>query len=81
MKIDLSICNWVVCDDSGPAHLAASLNVPTILLANPRLGWRWKGVHNNSFWYPSVKVIQDINLNWKSSVQIACNVIRDAKLL
>ena len=77
----VSICNWVVCDDSGPAHLAASLNVPTILLANPRLGWRWKGVHNNSFWYPSVKVIQDINLNWKSSVQNACNVIRDAKLL
>lgn len=71
----VSICDWFVCDDSGPAHLAASLNVPTLLLAGPGLSWRWKGANNNSYWYPSVTVIQ--NLNWNSSVQIACDLIRE----
>ena len=71
----ISICNWVVCDDSGPAHLAGSLNVPTLLLATNRLGWRWQGPDDESFWYPSVKIIGISGSNWNLSISRACEII------
>lgn len=71
----ISICNWVVCDDSGPAHLAGSLNVPTLLLATNRLGWRWQGPGDKSSWYPSVKIIRKSGSNWNLSISSACEII------
>ncbi len=72
----ISICDWVVCDDSGPAHLAASLNVPTLLLATQRLGWRWQGTSGSSYWYPSVTSISpDPCGNWISSFSRICKII------
>lgn len=75
----ISICDWVVCDDSGPAHLAASLNVPTLLLASQRLGWRWQGPDASSYWYPSItRIDSDSCFNWSSSFTKICKIISTA---
>ena len=75
----ISICNWVVCDDSGPAHLAASLNVPALLLASQRLGWRWQGPDDSSDWYPSItRIDSDSCFNWTPSFARICKIISTA---
>jgi tetratricopeptide (TPR) repeat protein len=54
----ISLCHWVVCDDSGPAHLAGSLQRPTILLLSERGGWRWGSSGQCCPWYPTLQILR-----------------------
>ncbi|WP_157652377.1 glycosyltransferase family 9 protein [Burkholderia ubonensis] len=46
----------VVSVDSGPFHLAASLNLPTILLSPLHADWRYERLPASTPWYPSVRI-------------------------
>lgn len=63
-------------------HLAGLANVPTIMLASKYSGrlWYWEQLdnHENSRWYPSVKVvIQKTEGNWSSIVPKIKEIIND----
>jgi len=41
-------CNIFLCVDSGPMHLAAAVNVPTVAIFGPGEYWRWQPLHSGS---------------------------------
>jgi hypothetical protein len=45
--------------DTSIAHLCGFLNIPTTLLINKHLDWRWKlvGEYGNSLFYPSINIL------------------------
>lgn len=54
---ELTRCRFVVGDDAWPAHLAARLGTPTIVLL-PRLAdWLWGPRLGPSPWYPSAELL------------------------
>jgi hypothetical protein len=53
----MSLCRWVVTDDSGPAHLAGCLGVEGVVLLPERINWRWGSKYpDRSAWYPSLRL-------------------------
>lgn len=44
----LSRCNLVVCNDSGPMHLAAALDVPTVAIFGPTDHVAWRPMSENA---------------------------------
>ena len=44
----LSRCNMVVCNDSGPMHLAAALDVPTVAIFGPTDHVAWHPISENA---------------------------------
>ena len=74
----ISLCDWVVCDDSGPAHLAGSLGRPTLLLLSERGGWRWGSSGDDCLWYPTLQILRrtaEIS-GWETLVEQAANTIQ-----
>lgn len=74
----MTICDWIVSDDSGPAHLSGCLNVPSIVILPMLSNWRWgTGIH--SPWYPnSLLLRRSIDKDWKDLVDEACLLISDS---
>jgi hypothetical protein len=55
----MSLCHWVVTDESGPAHLAGCLGIPGVVLLPQRINWRWGSPYPDRHpWYPSLKLIR-----------------------
>jgi tetratricopeptide (TPR) repeat protein len=55
----MSLCDWVLTDDSGPAHLAGCLGIPGVVLLPQRINWRWGSLDaDRNPWYPSLKLIR-----------------------
>lgn len=55
----MSLCHWVVTDQSGPAHLAGCLGIPGVVLLPERIDWRWGSPDaDRSPLYPSLKLIR-----------------------
>jgi tetratricopeptide (TPR) repeat protein len=55
----ISLCRYVVTDDSGPAHLAGCLGVPGVVLLPERINWRWGSHgHEGLAWYPSLRLLR-----------------------
>ncbi len=55
----MSLCRWVVTDDSGPAHLAGCLGVKGVVLLPERINWRWGStIPRHSAWYPSLELLR-----------------------
>lgn len=52
---DLTRCRLVVGDDTWPAHLAARLGIPTIILLPPGADWLWGPQPGPSPWYQSAE--------------------------
>lgn len=44
----LAKCDLLVCLDSGPMHLVAAVNIPTVAIFGPGEYWRWQPRHNGS---------------------------------
>jgi tetratricopeptide (TPR) repeat protein len=56
---EVANCRQVVGDDVWPVHLAARLNLPTVLLM-PRPGdWLWGPDEGPSPWYPALEIVRD----------------------
>ena len=72
----ITLCDWVICDDSGPAHLAGSLSSPTILLLPERAGWRWGGFCSRSPWYPTLHLLRrSESKGWDDLMSEACELL------
>ena len=54
---ELTRCRFVVGDDAWPAHLAARLGIPTIILLSAGADWLWGPRLGPSPWYPSAEVV------------------------
>jgi len=73
----IDLCDWIVTDDSGPAHLSGCLGVPTLVLLPTRCNWRWGGSGRHSPWYPnSILLRQQPGQSWAALVEEACDWIR-----
>lgn len=60
----------IVSIDTAIAHLAATLQAPTIILLKYGYDWRWGHCQKQCLWYPKVyRISQDQNGNWDSVVK------------
>jgi len=50
----LAQLDLLITVDSGPSHLAASLNIPTWVFLSHHLDWRYSRTSKQTFWYPSM---------------------------
>jgi tetratricopeptide (TPR) repeat protein len=72
----MALCDWIVTDDSGPAHLAGCLGVPTLVLLPSRCNWRWGANGSQHPWYPNTTLLrQQSGFGWEPLVQQACALI------
>jgi hypothetical protein len=56
----------VISIDTGPAHLAASLGVPTWLLLAANCDYRWLDQRRHTVWYPSMRLYRQTALgDWQ----------------
>ncbi|WP_269625321.1 tetratricopeptide repeat protein [Prochlorococcus marinus] len=55
-------CDLVITSDSCVAHLAAALGKPTWVLLKRSASWRF-GLHESTFWYPSMRLFHQKELN------------------
>ncbi len=61
----ISNCDLVITVDTSVAHLAGALGKETYLLLKYVPDWRWGLVHNDTFWYPTIKLFrQSIPGKW-----------------
>lgn len=56
---DIPACRLVVADDTWPAHAAASLGIPTVILLPRTADWLWGPNLGTSPWYPSAELLRD----------------------
>ena len=76
MAAVMAQCDWVVSDDSGPAHLAGNLGIPSLVLLPERISWRWASPHGRSPWYPNSRLLrQQPGTGWQELMQQACQEI------
>jgi GR25 family glycosyltransferase involved in LPS biosynthesis/tetratricopeptide (TPR) repeat protein len=54
----LKCCDLVITSDSGLAHLAGALSVPTWLLLHDSPDWRWGKEAESTHWYPSFRLFR-----------------------
>jgi tetratricopeptide (TPR) repeat protein len=74
----MSLCDWIVTDDSGPAHLAGCLGLPTIVLLPQLSNWRWGAKGNSSPWYPRTTLLRQVaDEGWQPLVAEACQIINN----
>lgn len=72
----LSLCDWLICDDSGPAHMASCLGIKTIVCLPEHTDWRWPNNHESPPWYPNTIMIRkNTNEEWESCLQKAWGII------
>jgi tetratricopeptide (TPR) repeat protein len=66
----VSLIDLVITVDTSVAHLAASLDKPTLILISHTPDWRWMMNRDNSPWYPTVKLYRQQNIgDWQSALQ------------
>jgi hypothetical protein len=71
----ISQMDLVVSVDTSVAHLAASLNKPTLILIPYAPDWRWMLDRDDSPWYPTVKLYRQTTIgDWQSTLQ---NLFKD----
>ncbi|SJZ94980.1 Flp pilus assembly protein TadD, contains TPR repeats [Enhydrobacter aerosaccus] len=53
----IASCKLVVADDVWPAHLAAALGIPTVMLLGAGADWLWRSQRGPSPWYPHLELL------------------------
>lgn len=56
---DIATCRLVVGDDTWPAHAAAALGIPTVILLPHTADWLWGPTLGISRWYASLELLRD----------------------
>ena len=76
MAAIMSLCDWIISDDSGPAHMAGNLGIPCIVLLPERINWRWGSIKGKSPWYPNTLLIRKRHReDWSDLVADACKYL------
>ena len=78
MALDL-----VVTVDTAVLHLAGALGRPALMLTHGRNSdWRWQQGREDTFWYPSVRLVRcpDGNADWRGAAERAAFLIRTGNL-
>lgn len=74
MALDL-----VISVDTAPAHLAATLNVPTWIMVHHIPDWRWLKDREDSIWYSSVRLFRQKEPgDWPEVVKRLATALNDA---
>ncbi len=61
----ISDMDLVITVDTSILHIAGALGIPTLALIPSNPDWRWQTSHENTAWYPSVRLFRaDAPLNW-----------------
>ena len=72
----LTLCDWLICDNSGPAHMASCLGIKTIVCLPENTDWRWPKDLESPPWYPNTIMIRkNINEEWESCLERAWQII------
>ena len=72
----------IISVDTSVAHLAASLNKPTLILIPYAPDWRWMLDRDDTPWYPTVKLYrQTILENWQSTLHTLFNDLGEIKTI
>jgi hypothetical protein len=78
----MSLCDWVVSDDSGPAHLSGCLGVPTVVMLPPLCNWRWGASGRDSPWYPrTVLLRRTVDQDWLELTDEASRIISGSLMI
>ncbi|NDG75507.1 MAG: hypothetical protein EBX49_09290 [Synechococcaceae bacterium WB8_1B_136] len=73
MAAVMAQCDWIVSDDSGPAHLAGNLGIPSLVLLPERINWRWSSSQGRSPWYPHSWLLRrQPGQGWQELMEQAC---------
>jgi len=66
----ISQMDLVISVDTSVAHLAASLNKPTLILIPYAPDWRWMLGRDDNPWYPDIKLYRQTTLgDWQTTLQ------------
>jgi len=70
MAAIVSLCDLVICDDSGPGHLASNLGISTIVNTRPSSSWHWHNANLERGFYRSTKA-NSFTQTWRKTIQNA----------
>ena len=77
MAAIISLCDLVICDDSGPGHLASNLGIPTIVNVRPSSSWHWHNANLERGFYRSTTA-NPFTETWKKTMQNAAQMAEEA---
>ena len=77
MAAIISLCDLVICDDSGPGHLASNLGVPTIVNARPSSSWHWHNANLRQGFYRSATA-NPFTETWRKTIKNASQMAEEA---
>lgn len=70
----------VITSDTGPAHLAGALGVPTWVLLKKVPEWRWSLGSDSTPWYPTMTLFrQTVRGDWSHPVSQICEALQTRK--
>lgn len=76
MAFIITNCDYVISIDNSTLHLAGSLGAPTIGLLPREANWRWLQQSEESYWYPSVRLIRQTIINdWSAPLERLSSII------
>ena len=73
----ISLCDLVICDDSGPGHLASNLGIPTIVNTRPSSSWHWHKANLEQGFYRSTTA-NPFTESWRKTLQNASQMAEKA---
>ena len=73
----LKFVDVLVTVDTGLAHIAGALNIPTILCLAPGIDWRWGYTGKTTPWYPSFTIVRQKKFgDWSTVVEEVRGILR-----
>lgn len=82
LMVLIAKCDLFVCLDSGPMHLAAASNIPTVAIFGPGEYWRWQPRHNGGMIVRQpldcAPCSQDVCQNPKCMLSVSANEVISA---
>ncbi|MBM3643167.1 MAG: tetratricopeptide repeat protein [Alphaproteobacteria bacterium] len=64
----LFVCDVVVGGDTWPAHLAALLGVPVLMLLPRDADWLWGPRAGATPWYPTMELLREDDTGWEGAI-------------
>ncbi|MDH1010613.1 hypothetical protein N5J43_12170 [Pseudomonas nicosulfuronedens] len=74
----LAALDTVLSIDNTTVHLAGALGIPTYVLLQLNPNWRWALNDSQSYWYPSVHLVRNLEIGrWGNVLDKAVTAMRD----